>query len=442
MRELPRSIEAEKELLGQIMSDPKSIEDVKDLLPSPNVFYSTAHQVLWKIILDMYDRKEEIGFVTIIDNIPDEHKEILSAYYITGLIEGVPTTLTVVTHAKKVYEKWLLRKTIEDAEIISNVGKLKDADAYDLVQRLHDSTYKIINMRPTEKFNLDSLLDDTIDKIYDQSSIVKYGYGQLDQITGGMTRGEISVIAGRPGHGKTTLSVNIVRRLIHQGYKVLVLNREMPNKEMMKKIMVMESNNLSYYGLRSFNYGDKELEELHRVKETISTLYEENLIMFDHIRDLGSGIRQAKKIKPDVVVDDYIQIIDVPQYQEKRLQISEIMRSYKWLAKDENLSVLLVSQLNRELERRINKRPQLSDLAESGSIEQDAETVIFNYYPWKYLGEQHELGKLGKYQINTIVGKSRYAETGFLEMGFHGDSCCILDTRDMAENKARMYGEI
>ena len=442
LRELPRSIEAEKELLGQIMSDPKSIEDVKDLLPSPNVFYSTAHQVLWKIILDMYDKKEEIGFVTIIDNIPDEHKEILSAYYITGLIEGVPTTLTVVTHAKKVYEKWLLRKTIEDAEIISNVGKLKDADAYDLVQRLHDSTYKIINMRPTEKFNLDSLLDDTIDKIYDQSSIVKYGYGQLDQITGGMTRGEISVIAGRPGHGKTTLSVNIVRRLIHQGYKVLVLNREMPNKEMMKKIMVMESNNLSYYGLRSFNYGDKELEELHRVKETISTLYEENLIMFDHIRDLGSGIRQAKKIKPDVVVDDYIQIIDVPQYQEKRLQISEIMRSYKWLAKDENLSVLLVSQLNRELERRINKRPQLSDLAESGSIEQDAETVIFNYYPWKYLGEQHELGKLGKYQLNTIVGKSRYAETGFLEMGFHGDSCCILDTRDMAENKARMYGEI
>ncbi len=397
MRELPRSDEAEKELLGQILSDPKCIEEVKDLIPSPEVFYSTAHQVLWKVISDMHNRKEEIGYVTVIDNIPKEYKEMLSAYYITGLIEGVPTTLTAPIHARKVYEKWLLRKTIGDAETISNAGTLKDADAYELVQRLHDSTYKIINMRPTEKFDLDSLLDDTIDRIYDQSSVVKYGYGQLDQMTGGMTRGEISVIAGRPGHGKTTLSVNIIRRLVHQGYKVLVFNREMPNKEMMKKIMVMESKNLSYFGLRSFNYGDEELQELHRVKDSIQDLYNDNLIMFDHIRDLGSSIRQAKKIKPDVIVDDYIQIIDVPQYQEKRLQISEIMKSYKWLAKDENLSVLLVSQLNRELERRINKRPQLSDLAESGSIEQDAETVIFNYYPWKYLGEQHELGKLGKY---------------------------------------------
>ena len=91
-------------------------------------------------------------------------------------------------------------------------------------------------------------------KIYDVDATVKFGYGQLDAMTGGMTRGEISVIAGRPGHGKTTLAVNIVRRLIHQGYKVLVLNREMPNKEMMKKIMIMEAEGLSYYNLRTFSF--------------------------------------------------------------------------------------------------------------------------------------------------------------------------------------------
>ena len=280
-------------------------------------------------------------------------------------------------------------------------------------------------------------------KIYDVDATVKFGYGQLDAMTGGMTRGEISVIAGRPGHGKTTLAVNIVRRLIHQGYKVLVFNREMPNKEMMKKIMIMEAEGLSYYNLRLFKYGERELKELQKTKEKVSKLYSNNLFMFDAIRDLNSSIAQAKKIKPDVIVDDYLQIIDVPNIQEKRLHISEIMKSYKWLAKEENLSVLVVSQLNRALEQRINKRPQLSDLAESGSIEQDAETIIFNYYPWKYLGkENHDLGELGKYQLHTIVGKSRYAETGFLEMGFHGDSCCVLDTRDMAENKARKYGEI
>ena len=337
----------------------------------------------------------------------------------------------------------MLRNAIEDAYKITKAGQLSDADGYKMIENINASTSKIMSMRHNEKFDMNELLEETMSKIYDVDATVKFGYGQLDAMTGGMTRGEISVIAGRPGHGKTTLAVNIVRRLIHQGYKVLVFNREMPNKEMMKKIMIMEAEGLSYYNLRLFKYGDRELKELQKTKEKVSKLYSNNLFMFDAIRDLNSSIAQAKKIKPDVIVDDYLQIIDVPNIQEKRLQISEIMKSYKWLAKEENLSVLVVSQLNRALEQRINKRPQLSDLAESGSIEQDAETIIFNYYPWKYLGkENHDLKELGKYQLHTIVGKSRYAETGFLEMGFHGDSCCILDTRDMAENKARKYGEI
>ena len=439
----PHSLDAEKMVLGKVITYPNLFEEVYAIVPEPNMFYDTAHRILWDIMIMMYGIKEDINYVTIVNNIPKKYEKDLDAYYITGLIDAVPGESAVESYAKIVYDKWLLRNAIEDAYKITKAGQLSDADGYKLIENINASTRKIMGMRHNEKFDMNELLEETMSKIYDADATVKFGYGQLDTMTGGMTRGEISVIAGRPGHGKTTLSVNIVRRLIHQGYKVLVLNREMPNKEMMKKIMIMEAEGLSYYNLRTFKYGDRELKELQKTKEKVSKLYSNNLFMFDSIRDLNGSIAQAKKIKPDVIVDDYIQIIDVPNIQEKRLQISEIMKNYKWLAKEENLSVLLVSQLNRELEKRINKRPQLSDLAESGSIEQDAETIIFNYYPWKYLGkENHDLGELGKYQLHTIVGKSRYAETGFVEMGFHGDSCCVLDTRDMAENKARKYGEI
>ena len=439
----PHSNEAEQMVLGKLINYPELFEEVYSIVPEPNMFYIDAHRILWDIMIMMYGIKEDINYVTIVNNIPKKYEKDLDAYYITGLIDAVPGKTGVESYAKIVYDKWLLRNAIEDAYKITKAGQLSDADGYKMIENINASTSKIMSMRHNEKFDMNELLEETMSKIYDVDATVKFGYGQLDAMTGGMTRGEISVIAGRPGHGKTTLAVNIVRRLIHQGYKVLVFNREMPNKEMMKKIMIMEAEGLSYYNLRLFKYGDRELKELQKTKEKVSKLYSNNLFMFDAIRDLNSSIAQAKKIKPDVIVDDYLQIIDVPNIQEKRLQISEIMKSYKWLAKEENLSVLVVSQLNRALEQRINKRPQLSDLAESGSIEQDAETIIFNYYPWKYLGkENHDLGELGKYQLHTIVGKSRYAETGFLEMGFHGDSCCVLDTRDMAENKARKYGEI
>ena len=439
----PHSNEAEQMVLGKLINYPELFEEVYSIVPEPNMFYIDAHRILWDIMIMMYGIKEDINYVTIVNNIPKKYEKDLDAYYITGLIDAVPGKTGVESYAKIVYDKWLLRNAIEDAYKITKAGQLSDADGYKMIENINASTSKIMSMRHNEKFDMNELLEETMSKIYDVDATVKFGYGQLDAMTGGMTRGEISVIAGRPGHGKTTLAVNIVRRLIHQGYKVLVFNREMPNKEMMKKIMIMEAEGLSYYNLRLFKYGERELKELQKTKEKVSKLYSNNLFMFDAIRDLNSSIAQAKKIKPDVIVDDYLQIIDVPNIQEKRLQISEIMKSYKWLAKEENLSVLVVSQLNRALEQRINKRPQLSDLAESGSIEQDAETIIFNYYPWKYLGkENHDLGELGKYQLHTIVGKSRYAETGFLEMGFHGDSCCVLDTRDMAENKARKYGEI
>ena len=297
-------------------------------------------------------------------------------------------------------------------------------------------------MQPTKKFDMDELLDKTIEKIYDENNLIKFGYGQVDNITGGMTRGEITVIAGRPSMGKSTVMINIVRKLIENGMKVMVFNREMTNVEMMKKIFVIESGDISYRRLRLMQLTDDERKEVEKTKKTISKKYE-NLRMFDDIRDLSSAVAQINKFKPDVIIDDYIQMVNVPTIDDKRLQIVEVMQHYKWLAKSLNCSIILLSQLNRELEKKADKRPSLSNLSESGSIETDAETVIFIYYQWKYLyRDHHPRGSLGKYEIQLLIDKNRYGETGYSEMGFFGDGCLLTETKELAYAHAEHAGEL
>jgi replicative DNA helicase len=187
---------------------------------------------------------------------------------------------------------------------------------------------------------------------------------------------------------------------------------------------------------------DTDKQSIEAVKEKIATKYQK-LVMFDDIKDLNSGVRHVNRFVPDVVVDDYIQMVSVPGIEDKRLQIVEIMQHYKWLAKSLCCSIILLSQLNREVERGRDKRPRLSHLSESGSIETDAESVIFVYYPWKYLyRDHHPSGEYGKYDIRLLIDKNRYGEAGYAEMGFYGDGCLLTETHDIAIERAKRGGEI
>ena len=153
------------------------------------------------------------------------------------------------------------------------------------------------------------------------------------------------------------------------------------------------------------------------------------LIMFDNIFDLDGAMREVRKHKPDVVVDDYIGLIDVFGIDDNRLRVDSIMKQYKRAAKTYNMCCLLVSQLNRECESRANKRPILRDLRDSGSIEQDAEMVLFMYYDYRY---NYKDSNIGEYGIEVILGKSRYGKTGSALMGVIGDRCNILNEPDIA----------
>ena len=249
----------------------------------------------------------------------------------------------------------------------------------------------------------------------------------MDNFAGGMTRKEITVLGGRPGHGKTTLMLNVVRGLIEQGYSVMLFNREMSNIETMKKLYVMESNDISYSMIRSGISEDKKIA-LNSVSEYVKEKYEK-LTAFDDIRSLDDCIREINKGKPDVVIDDYIQLIDVGQgYKDRRFEIEKIVQDYKWAVKQNNCSAILVSQLNRDIEKRFDPRPRMSDYAESGVIEQTAESAMFVFYGYNFDSE-----KYNRYKSEVIVAKSRYGQIGTYPMGFNGNKCKFYNDYKEAE---------
>ena len=295
--------------------------------------------------------------------------------------------------------------------------------AYQALQRLNREIEDILNLRIREDFSLDTLLTETVKHMTVTDNIVPFGFKPLDDLTGGMTKGEITVVAGRPGHFKSTMTINIVSNLLNRGMKVLVFNREMSNVEMMKKLMIIESKYLSYHTMRMGKFSDIDKADLEQAKNTITTRYK-NLIMYDDVFDIDRAMREIRKNRPDVVVDDYIGLIDVIGVEDNRLRIDNIMKQYKRAAKTYGLSALLVSQLNRACEDRSNKRPILRDLRDSGSIEQDAEMILFMYYDWRY---NYQNSQVGEHGIEVVLGKNRYGKTGSQVLGVVGDRCKILN---------------
>ena len=240
------------------------------------------------------------------------------------------------------------------------------------------------------------------------------------------------------GHFKSTMTINIVSNLLNRGLKVLVFNREMSNVEMMKKLMIIESRGLSYHKMRMGNFNDEDKKDLESAKKTITERYK-NLIMHDDVFDIDRAMREVRKNRPDVVVDDYIGLIDVIGVEDSRLRIDNIMKQYKRAAKTYDMAAILVSQLNRGCEDRANKRPILRDLRDSGSIEQDAEMILFMYYDWRY--NNHD-SMIGEYGIEVVLGKNRHGKTGSKVLGVVGDRCKILNSSKDAMNEMKRIKKV
>ena len=425
----PSSKNAEESVLGCILLDGVSIyEKVAAWIRDEDAFYYKDNQTVWKAIKEIYKSGEPIDVITVTNKVKDTSPDETMGYFITGLPMEVATTANAEYHAKIIWERHIQREAAKTANKLYKTS-FTDYEKLDTTLQQHSRLIdELKDLQPSKKTDIDVIISNTISNLKNGSNIIPFGLQQLDYPAGGMTRKEVTVLGGRPGHGKTTLAINIVRSLIAQGYKVMLFNREMSNEEVMKKIIIMESDDIEYSKIRKNKLTDEEITEVELLSENIDKKYK-NLIMYDNIRKLSEAMLEISRYKPDVILDDYIQLIQVDDIEERRFQIESIMYEYKWICKKENCSAILVSQLNREIEKRIDPKPRLSDFAESGVIEQTAETAIMPFYGWNFDNESHD-----KYEIEIIVPKSRYGTIGTYVMGFNGNRCKFYFDRDDAKN--------
>ena len=426
---MPKNEEAEIALLGSILLKGDEVfEKAKAIIKEPKCFYTTKHQELWKSFHRLYKNNVPIDTVTVFGDLRDNCKDhTLTTYYLSGMADGVPTTANAETYAKNIWYKFIQRKAVKSSQILYNLT-LQNTD--DIVEVLHQHEKIIQDLKdiaPSKVVETKDILTNTVEALKEGTNLIPFGIEQLDNAAGGMTRGEITVVGGRPGHGKTTMIINIVKRLLEQGKKVMLFNREMTNVEMMKKILVMEFQEFSYERIRKASDISKEIAQINLKKEALGEKYK-NLIMLDDCKTLADAMKEISKEKPDVVLDDYIQLIRTDGgNKDRRFEIEDIMLDYKWICKKIKCSAILVSQLNREIERRLDPRPKLSDFAESGVIEQTAEAAFFVYYPYAVDNRDND-----RYEIEVICQKARYGQLGSYNMGFNGDKCSVYFDRNEA----------
>jgi replicative DNA helicase len=425
-------------LLGCVMQDSSKLTLVKSWIPEDDFFYSDLNKRIWKTILKLEDRGYEIDVNTVCNSIEKTKFDNNLTYTILGYMDLVVSTERTSDYCKLLHAEYLRRKLQTQVYgIQKNIGD-NSLETQVLLEDAHTTIGNIIRLQPNSSFSIEDVLKDTTKSIFEKENLINTGINILDSVISGMTRGEISIIAGRPGNAKTTVAANIARNLINQGKKVVMFNREMPNVEMMKKFMAMESQSISYRNLRhNIDISDSDISS---VSDIIKEKYTDKLFMFDEIRDLDGSFREIKAINPDVVIDDHIGLIEYPvnDNRDLRIKIGDTTRKYKWLAKAEKMSVILVSQMNRNMEHRNDRVPRLSDLAESGNLEQDAEMVMFTHYPW--VSRYGDDGNSECY-LELIVAKNRYGNTNLCKVGYDGNTCTIHETEESAMSSMQSRGE-
>ena len=426
---LPYDKVTEDAVLGSVINHEGEYEIVSKYFTNLEVFYQDRAKLLWKKIKYMKSKNEVIDTRTVSMSITQHDiNRGLTHYYVVGCTGDTCVEGMTELYARKLYDKFLMRQVVVKAEEIKTKTMDNSHDVYQTISETHSILGEILNTKPSIASNIEDVIDDTVESIKNKTTkLIKTGYDNLDKFSGGLTRGVITIIGGRPGHGKTTVMINMLANVLEQGHRAIFFSRELPNAELLKKIVCLESQQLSYGMVRKNIFSEKDIKMFNTAVEFIKKKYsKDKFLMFDNVKDFSAASSEVKRFKPDIIFDDYIQLITCKgKEDQRRLQIEKLVNDYKWLAKDTDAVVVLASQLNRFIERAGARgkalMPQLSDLAESGAIEQVAENVFFSYYDYKVQGEK---GK-GKNVLTICAGKVRYGDSGTVDLAYDGDKCKI-----------------
>ena len=448
-RDSPFSIKAEEALLGSIFLNPNVIGDVIDII-TPEDFYKNNYKLIFFEMVKAYSNGKIIDVLLIIESLKKNElmDEVGGEDIIYDLTEVVPTAANAVNYAQIIKEKSIQRQLISIGEKIvkmamrgyENVDAMLDKSE-SMIFKIAESKQKKDIVRLSDLVQLKISQLDSYSETKGKITGIPSGFSRFDNITSGFHDSDLLILAARPAMGKTAFALNLATNVAKQGKSVLVYSLEMGNEQLFDRLIASESK----IRLKSLKDSTLTSEELVSMGNGLSRLSELPIYISDSsnvtMLDIKATSRRLKADgKLDFMLIDYLQLISPSENSRKsrEQEISEISRSLKILAKELNIPIVTLSQLSRGVEQRIDKRPILSDLRESGAIEQDADMVMFlyreKYYnkdtatevdnvniPNKYMQNPEKIQRKDKNEtekVELIIGKHRSGPTGTIELGF------------------------
>ncbi|MEE2876402.1 MAG: replicative DNA helicase [Candidatus Neomarinimicrobiota bacterium] len=424
LRTPPQALEAEEAVLGAMLTSKDAVSRALEIL-LPEHFYKEAHRRIFDAMHDLFNQGEPVDAVSIINELKKRKQLDASggAYFITGLSDSVPTTANIDHYAKIVLEKSSLRGLIDLASDLSNDAFEDQEGLEDILDKAEQRIFAISQGRLKGKFQqLNPVLQETferLDKIHQRPGSVTgvpTGLTDLDEITSGFQEGELIIVAGRPSMGKTALALTLARNAaIEHKIPIGIFSLEMSNSQLAMRLLTSEARVDSHL----VRTGKLPKEQWKNLSLSVGTLAEAPIFLDDTpamgITELRAKSRRLKAEKDvQLIMVDYLQMMHGTAGSESRQQeISQISRSLKALAKEISVPVVALSQLSRAPEARSDHRPQLSDLRESGAIEQDADVVMFLYRKYVYSRDEEDRRK-----AEIIVSKQRNGPTGTVQLIF------------------------
>ncbi|MGD9685291.1 MAG: replicative DNA helicase [Candidatus Obscuribacterales bacterium] len=429
----PQSLEAEQAVLGALLVSGDGISRVVDIL-DPEYFYRKAHQVIYAAMLDLYEDNEPIDIVTVSQYLKDEGKldNVGGRQYITDLSLSVATTANLEYYGKVVQEKAILRQLIKaGTEIVGSC--YEETDAESALDKAEHLIFTLAQKKEMQQLvHIKNIVETSFQKIEeryenrDSLSGVPSGFYDLDALTSGFQPSDLVIIAARPSMGKTAFVLNIAQHVaVEHNIPVAVFSLEMSKESLVMRMLCSEAE-IDSNRLRT---GHMHTSDWTKLASAMGRLGEAPIYIDDSALVNSLEMRaKCRRLKSEMnglglVIIDYIQLMQGRKQTDNRVQeVSEISRSLKTLAREINVPVIALSQLSRAVEARQNKRPMLSDLRESGSIEQDADLVAFIYRDEYYNPETEQRG-----EAEIIIAKQRNGPTGTVELLYQGSITRFLN---------------
>lgn len=427
----PQNLEAEASVLGALMIDKDAVIKIADVLHSED-FYDDKNKAIFLAMLELYEKSQSIDILTV-SNLLDEQKKldfVGGSSYLASLVNSVPTAAHVAHYASIVRRKGTLRRLISAANDIVGLGYKEEDDIETVLDQAEQKLFGVSQKFMKQNFiPLTQVLHETFDRLDDlhknkgQLRGIPTGYADLDKHLGGLQKSDLIILAARPSMGKTSLALDIARHVaVNHKKGVGIFSLEMSKDQLVDRLLSSESD-VNLWKLRTGNLSeDGPNNDFQRIGEAMGRLSEAPIYIDD---TAGANIMEirtkARRLQSEhdlgLIVLDYLQLMQGHNTENRVQEVSEISRALKQIARELNVPVLALSQLNRAVENRPDKHPLLADLRESGSIEQDADVVMFIYRDEMYKGKESDKPNIAE----IMISKHRNGPTGKIELFFDAE---------------------